>query len=94
MERTLEKFPYPTIRPVSGQPNFETVTGVHLKLKSNEAYAHSNGVNEWLGLLCLINPKIYNTLSTVYLEPPNNPGQKPTIPENSTGPHFRNQEGS
>ena len=81
----LENFPYPNIRPVSGQPNFEAVVVVNLKLNTNTVRMHFNRGNGRLVLLCLTNPTIYSTLSTVDFDLPTNPVQNPTIPENSTG---------
>ena len=72
-ERTLETFLYLTIRNVTNQPNFETVTGAHLKLNTNDAFMHSNQGNSMLDFLCLNNPTTYITLSTAYFELPNSP---------------------
>ena len=84
-KRKIEKFPHPKIRPIAGQPNFEDVVGVHLRLNTNEVSMNSKRVNGRIGLLYLSNPTIYGTHSIVDFDPPTNPGHNPTIPENSTG---------
>ena len=86
-EKIVESFPHPTILPIIGQPNYETIAEVHLKLNANAASVHSHRGNGQLGLLYLtLKPEVYNTLSDVAFEPPANPGQHPDIPEGSSGP--------
>ena len=47
-DKILEKFPYSTIQPILGRPEYETITSVHLKLNTNVASVHSNmGMGCW-----------------------------------------------
>ena len=61
-ERMLENCPRLTTRLNAGQPKFEVVVEVFLELNTNAACMHSNSGNGHIGLLQLINPKIYNTI--------------------------------
>ena len=81
----LENLPHLAIRHITVQPNFEAVARACLKLNTNAWSLHSSLRNGRIGLLCLTNTTICNTLSTVELYSPTNPGQNPTIPENATG---------
>ena len=84
----LENLPHLTIRPIAFQPNFEAVAGACLKLNTNASSLRSNLRKSLIGLLYLNNTTICNILSTVEFDPPNNPGQNPTIPENATRPQI------
>ena len=89
LEKIVESFPYPTVPPIVGQPSYETIAELQLKLNTNAASIHSHRGNGRLGLLFLtVKPAVYNTQSTVVFNPPTNPGQNPTILNNSTGPQM------
>ena len=65
-ERIIEKFPHPNISPIVGQPTFETILLVHLKLNTNAVLIYSNRGNGQLGLIFLIlKLKVYDTISSV-----------------------------
>jgi len=80
-DKIIETFPHPTITPIIGQPTYESIAELHLKLNANAASVHSNRGNGALGLLFLtIKPEVYSTLSNVPFLPPTNPGSNPSIP--------------
>lgn len=80
-DKIVEGFPFPTISPIVGEPNYETIAAVHLKLNANAASVRSNLGNGQLGLLYLtVSPAVYATLSPIAFVPPVNPGAQPTIP--------------
>ena len=85
----IESFPHPTIMPIVGQPTYETLAEVHLKLNTNAASVQSHLGNGLLGLLYLtVSPAVYNTQSANVFIPPANPGPIPTILNISTGPQI------
>ena len=50
-KRIIENFLHPTILPIVGQPTFEIILPVHLKLNTNAALMYSNRSNGQLGLI-------------------------------------------
>jgi hypothetical protein len=89
LDRIIESFPHPTILPIVGQPTYETLAEVHLKLNTNAASVQSHLGNGILGLLYLtVSPAVYNTQSATAFIAPINPGPSPTIPPLSTGPQI------
>ena len=88
-EKILESFPHPTIQPIVGKPNYESIAEVHLKLNANTASMRSNLGNGRLGHLFLtLQPEVFNALSTIEFVPPNNPGQNTVAPDGATGPQI------
>ena len=88
-DKIVETFPYPTIPPIIGQPNYESISEVHLQLNADSASVQSHLGNGALGLLFLtVLPAVYNTLSLIPFIPPVNPGPDPVIPAGSTGPQI------
>ena len=88
-DRIIESFPHPTIMPIVGQPTYETLAEIHLKLNTNAASVQSHLGNGRLGLLFLtVSPAVYNTQSAVVFIPPANPGAAALIPAGSTGPQI------
>ena len=88
-DTVIESFPHPTITPIVGQPNYESLAELHLKLNTNAASVHSNRGNGQYGLIYLtLKPAVYATLSAVPFVPPANPGQNPNIPLGATGPQI------
>ena len=88
-DKIIENFSHPTIPPIVGQPTYESLTELHLKLNTNAASVHSNRGNGQFGLIYLtLKPQVYATLSTVPFVPPANPGQNPNIPLGATGPQI------
>jgi hypothetical protein len=75
-------FPHKHISPIVGQPTYQTIHELHLKLKENAIKVHSNLGNGNLGYLGVtIEPAIYNTLSAQPFVPPPNPRASPFFPE-------------
>ena len=88
-EKILENFPHPHIQPIVGQPTYESIAEMHLKLNANADSVHTNLGNGKLGFLYLtVEPSVYNSLSTVVFVPPVNPDLDPIIPTNATGPQI------
>jgi hypothetical protein len=89
--KIIQHFPHKTIRPIVGQPTYETIKELHLKLNENAVKVHSNLGNGLLGYLGVtVTPEIYNTLSAEPFVIPINPGTAPVFPDNSTGPVIAN----
>ena len=86
IDKIVDGFTFPTIPPIIGNPTYNTIAEVNLKLNSNSDSVQSNLGCGTLGLLQLtISPSVYNTfLSTAFIVPVN-PGSVPIIPANSTG---------
>ena len=81
IERIVGGFPFPTIDPIIGTPDYESIADIHLKLNLNAASVQSNLGCGMLGLLFLtVLPAVYTTLYTTAFVPPVNPGPKPRIP--------------
>ena len=88
-DKFLETFPFPSIPPIIGQPNYESISSENLSLNSNSASIQSHLCDGALGLLYLTVPApVYNTLSLIPFNPPVNPGPDPIIPPGSTGPQI------
>jgi hypothetical protein len=87
LDKVVEFFPHPTVQPIVGQPTYEAIAELELKLNTNAASVHSNRGDGKLGLLYLtVKPEVYNTQSTIRFIPPTNPGSEPYIPPGATGP--------
>ena len=85
IEKIVNGFPFPTIDPIIGAPDYKSIADIHLKLNSNAASVQSNLGCGTLGLLFLtVLPAVYTTLSTTTFVPLVNPGPKPSIPTVST----------
>ena len=86
LDKVVEFFPHPTVQPIVGQPSYETIAELQLKLNTNAASVYSNRGYGKLGLLYLtVKPAVYNTQSSTQFIPPVNPGSNPNTPANSTG---------
>ena len=91
IDSIVEGFPFPTVTPISGEPNYETIADLHSQLNANSASIQSHLGNGRLGLLFLtVSPAVYNTLSAVPFVPPVNPGPTPVFPVGATGPQIAN----
>jgi hypothetical protein len=89
--KITENFPHKTIPPIVGQPTYEAIKELHLKLNENAVKVHSNLGDGLLGYLGVtVTPAIYNTLSAHPFIIPPNPGTSPFFPEHSTGPQISN----
>ena len=87
----MDGFPFPTIDPIVGTPDYESIADIHIKLNSNATSVQSNLGCGTLGLLFLnISPAVYATLSTIVFFPPVNPGPKPNIPTGTSGAAISN----
>ena len=87
IDKIVEGFPFPTIDPIIGEPNYEKIAEVHLKLNSNAASVQSNLGCGTLGLLYLtLKPAVYATVAAnnTPFVPPVNPGALAAIPDTST----------
>ena len=86
IDKIVDGFPFPKIPPIVGTPTYNTIAEVYLKLNSKSVSVQSNIGCGTLGLLQLtVSPAVYNTLSSIPLIVPVNPGSVPIIPANSTG---------
>lgn len=86
-----DNFPHKRLSPIRGQPTYETIKELHLKLNENAVKVHSNLGNGLLGYLGVtVTPAIYNTLSAEPFVIPPNPGLAPVFPDDSTGPQIAN----
>ena len=92
VDKIVEDFPFPTIFPIIGKPNYKTVAEVHFKLNSNSASVQSNLGYGQLGLLYLtVSPSVYNTLFAIVFIPPVNPGATTIITAGSTSAAIANE---
>ena len=95
VDKTVENFPFPTIFPIVGEPNYETISKVHFKLNANFASVKSNLGDVQLGLLYLtVSPDVYNTLSATIFIPPVNPGATAIITAGATATVIANERRS
>ena len=86
IKKIVDGFLFPTINPITGTPDYESIAEIHLKLNSNATSVNSNLGCGMLGLLFLtVSPAVYATLSTTAFVPPVNPGPEPSIPTGLTG---------
>ena len=84
-ENLIKYFPNPSIPPISGRPEHETIAEVHLKLNADAAFIHSNRGHVKLYLLCLTyKPKVCDTLSAIKFAHPTNHGSNLDMPEKSS----------
>ena len=76
---------FPTIDPIVGAPDYESITEIHLKLNSNAASVQSILGCGMLDIIFLtISPAVYATLSAIAFVPPVNPGPEPNIPSSAS----------
>jgi hypothetical protein len=79
--KITENFPHKTISPIVGQPTYEAIKELHMKLNENAVKVHSNLGNGLLGYLGItVTPAIYNTLSAQPFVSPPKPGASPVFP--------------
>jgi hypothetical protein len=82
VDSNVEGFPFPTVNPIIGEPNYESIAALHQQLNANAALVQSHLGNGVLGLLYLtVSPAVYVNLSAVPFLPPVNPGPTPIIPD-------------
>ena len=89
IDKIFEGFPFPTISPIIGVPNYSSISEMHMKWNSNAVSVQSNLGCGTLRLLYLtVSPAVYATLSASIFVVPVNPGSEPVIPKHSTGPQI------
>jgi hypothetical protein len=89
--KITENFPHKQIPPIVGQPTYETIKELHLKLNENAVKVHSNLGNGLLGYLGVtVTPAIFDTLSNTPFVIPLNPGTVPIFPDHATGNQITN----
>ena len=82
IDKIMDSFPYPSIPPIIGQPGYDTISEVHLKLSVNAASIQPHLGCGTLGLFYVtVTPDVYNMLYNIDFIPPTNPGIDPNIPE-------------
>ena len=85
VDKIVENFPFPTILPIVGEPNYETIAQVHFKLNENSASIQSNLGDGQLGILFLtVSPAVYSTLYATDFVPLVNPGATAIITTGAT----------
>ena len=86
IDNIMDRFLYPTVPPIIGQPEFESISEIHLQLNAKAVSVQSHIGNSTLGYLFLtVTPSVLNTLSAMLLVLSPNPLQDPIIPTGSTG---------
>jgi hypothetical protein len=88
--KITDNFPHKTIPPIVGQPTYEAIKELHMKLNENAVKVHSNLDNGLPGCLGVtVTPAIYNTLSAQPFVIPPNPGTTLSVfPTEATGPQI------
>ena len=85
VEKIVDKFPYPTLTPIAGVPDYEALAELHTQSNSNSSSIQSNLGGGNHGLLAItLEPAVLNTLSATPFVIPVNPGATPLIPPTST----------
>ena len=85
IEKIVDGFSFPTIDPIIGTPDYESIEDIHLKLNSDSAAMHSNIGCGTLGPSFLtVSPAVQATLSTTAFVLTVNPVPKPSIPTRMT----------
>ena len=86
IDKIVDRFSFPTIDPIIGTPDYESIADIQLKLNLNATSVQSNYGCGTLGILFLIvSPAVYATLSSTAFVPPVNPGPETSIPTGVTG---------
>ena len=92
VKKIVENFPFPTILPIIGEPNYDTIAKVHFKLSANSASVQSNLGDGNIGLLYLtVSPAVYNNLCVTDFIPPANPGATALITVRATAAVIANK---
>lgn len=85
IEKIAENFPYPTLTPIAGVPDYEALAELHTQANSNSSSIQSNLGGGNHGLLAItLEPAVLNTLTATPFVIPVNPGATAVIPDNST----------
>jgi len=90
-DKVVDNFPHKTIPPIIGQPTYEAIRDMHLKMNENCISVHSNLGNGLLGHLGIsVTAVVYDTLSAHPFVAPINPGATPVFPAGAQGPQIEN----
>ena len=85
VEKIVENFPYPTLTPIAGVPDYEALAELHTQANSNSSSIQTNLGGGNHGLLAItLEPAVLNTLTAIPFVTPVNPGTTAVIPLNST----------
>ena len=91
IEKMVKSFPYPTITPVAGVPDYESLAELHTQSNCNSSSIQSNLGGGSHGLLALtLEASVLNTLMTTPFVIPLNPGAQVEVPPASTGAQIAN----
>ena len=86
VEKIVENFPYPTLTPIAGVPDYEALAELHTQANANSSSIQSNLGGGNHGLLAVtLEAAVLNTLAATPFVIPVNPGANPVIPANATG---------
>ena len=68
VEKIVENFPYPTLTPIAGLPDYESLAELHTQSNSNSSSIQSNLGGGNHGLLAItLEPAVLNTLTATPL---------------------------
>ena len=85
VDKIVENFPYPTLTPIAGVPDYESLSELHMQANSNSSNIQSNLGGGNHGLLAIIlEPAVLNTLTATSFVIPIKPGTAAVIPADST----------
>ena len=86
VQKIVENFPYPSFTPITGVPDYETLSELHTQGNTNASSIQSNLGGGAHGLLALtLEPNVLLPLTGVPFIAPANPGASPIIPPTATG---------
>ena len=75
IDKTTAGFPHPTVDPIIGLPNYQSIKEMHVKLNANAASVYTNFGDGKHGLLRLtVAETQYNTVAIIHFVAPTNPG--------------------
>ena len=85
VEKIVDNFPYTTLTPIAGLPDYESLAELHTQSNSNSSSIQSNLGGGNHGLLAItLEPAVLNTLTATPFVIPINPGATAVIPAAST----------
>ena len=91
IDKMVKNFPYPTLTPIAGVPDYESLAELHTQSNCNSSSIQSNLGGGSHGLLALtLEPSVLNTLTATPFVIPLNPGSMVDVPPNSTAAQITN----
>ena len=85
IDKMVENFPYPTLTPVTGVTDYESLAELHTQSNCNSSSIQSNLGGGSHGLLALtLEPSVLKNLTTTPFVISFNPGATVHVPPNST----------